>query len=47
MASALLRVPSAIVPESFNVLLNPLHPDAAKVVVVDYREWPWDRRLLE
>jgi RES domain-containing protein len=47
LATALLRVPSAIVPESFNVLLNPLHPDAAKVVVVDYREWPWDRRLLE
>jgi RES domain-containing protein len=47
MASALLRVPSAIVPESFNVLLNPLHREAARVVVVDYREWPWDRRLWE
>jgi RES domain-containing protein len=47
MATILLRVPSAIVPESFNVLLNPLHRDAAKVVVVDYRAWPWDRRLLE
>ena len=47
LATALLRVPSAIVPESFNVLLNPLHREAARVVVVDYREWPWDRRLLE
>jgi RES domain-containing protein len=47
MATTLLRVPSAIVPESFNVQLNPLHRDAARVVVVDYREWPWDRRLLE
>jgi RES domain-containing protein len=47
MATALLRVPSAIVPESFNLLLNPLHREAARVVVVDYREWPWDRRLLE
>ena len=47
MASALLRVPSAIVPESFNVLLNPLHREAARVVVVDYRQWPWDQRLLK
>jgi RES domain-containing protein len=45
--TALLRVPSAIAPESFNVLLNPMHLDAAKVVVVAYREYPWDRRLLE
>src|ERR1700752_5337044 len=27
-SSALLRVPSAIVPETFNTLLNPEHPDA-------------------
>jgi RES domain-containing protein len=26
--SALLRVPSGIVPESYNVLINPTHPDA-------------------
>jgi RES domain-containing protein len=45
--TALLRVPSAIAPESFNVLLNPMHREAARVVVVDYREYPWDRRLLE
>ncbi|MBZ5629857.1 MAG: RES family NAD+ phosphorylase [Acidobacteriia bacterium] len=45
--TVLLRVPSAIAPESFNVLLNPMHREAARVVVVDYREYPWDRRLLE
>jgi RES domain-containing protein len=45
--TALLRVPSAIAPESFNVLLNPMHREAARVVVVAYREYPWDRRLLE
>jgi RES domain-containing protein len=45
--SALLRVPSAIAPETFNVLLNPAHREAARVVVVEWREWPWDRRLLE
>ncbi len=45
--TALLRVPSAIAPESFNVLLNPMHREAARVVVVAYRDYPWDRRLLE
>jgi RES domain-containing protein len=45
--TALLRVPSALAPETFNVLLNPLHPEAARVKVVEYREYPWDRRLLE
>ncbi len=45
--TALLRVPSAIAPETFNILLNPAHHEAARVVVVDYREYPWDRRLLE
>ena len=45
--TALLRVPSAIAPESFNLLLNPAHREAGRVVVVDYREYPWDRRLLE
>jgi RES domain-containing protein len=31
--SSLLQVPSAIVPASFNWLLNPLHPDAASVTI--------------
>ena len=43
---ALLRVPSAIVPETGNVLLNPEHSDARKIRVLSYRPYPWDRRLL-
>lgn len=46
-ATALLRVPSAIVPETFNVLLNPLHPEAARLRLISHRDYPWDRRLLE
>jgi len=46
-ATALLRVPSAIVPETFNILLNPQHSDAAKVKVLWHRNYPWDRRLFE
>lgn len=46
-ATALLRVPSAIVPETFNLLLNPRHPDAGRLRVVSHRDYPWDKRLLE
>lgn len=45
-STALLRVPSAIVPASFNWLLNPLHPDAASVTIADVVKVPIDPRLL-
>ncbi|WP_207458209.1 RES family NAD+ phosphorylase [Azospirillum sp. SYSU D00513] len=45
-ASALLRVPSAIMPDVHNILLNPLHPDAAKARIVSSRLAPFDRRLF-
>ena len=46
-STALLRVPSVIVPETYNVLLNPQHADAARVKVLWYREYPWDQRFFE
>ena len=46
-ATALLRVPSAIVPETFNLLLNPHHPEAGRLSIVSHRDYPWDKRLLE
>jgi RES domain-containing protein len=45
--SLLLRVPSAILPETFNVLMNPAHPEAAGVRVLWHEEYPWDARLLK
>ena len=45
-STALLRVPSAIVPETFNVLLNPEHVDATRVHILWHTEYPWDARLL-
>jgi RES domain-containing protein len=45
-STVLLRVPSAIVPETFNVLLNPEHPEAGRVQVLWHAEYPWDARLL-
>ena len=43
--SALILVPSVIVPEEFNVLLNPHHPDASRVRATILREWRFDVRL--
>lgn len=41
-----LRVPSAIIPEEHNLILNPAHPDFAKVIIVAERQLSFDPRLL-
>jgi RES domain-containing protein len=43
--SALLVVPSVIVPEEFNVLINPLHADAVLIKAQKMRAWIYDGRL--
>jgi len=45
--SALLEVPSAILPETWNVLLNPHHPDAGRIGVVWQQAYPYDRRFFK
>jgi RES domain-containing protein len=45
--SALLEVPSAILPDTFNVLLNPHHPEAARVRIVGQQVYPYDRRFFK
>lgn len=45
LTSALLLVPSVIVPEEQNVLINPLHPDAASVKATKIRKFTYDGRL--
>jgi RES domain-containing protein len=42
----LLRVPSAVAPETFNVLLNSAHEDTRRLRIVSHREYPWDPRLI-
>jgi RES domain-containing protein len=44
--SPLLRVPSAIAPETLNVLLNPAHEGARRLRIISHREYPWDLRLI-
>jgi RES domain-containing protein len=43
--TALLRVPSAIVPRSSNFLLNPLHRDAKKLRIAETLVYPFDGRI--
>jgi RES domain-containing protein len=44
--TALLRVPSAVVPHTVNWLLNPVHPDAAKITIAQVIRAPFDVRLF-
>jgi RES domain-containing protein len=43
--TALLRVPSAVVPTESNLLVNPAHPDAARLLVRSRSPFSFDPRL--
>jgi RES domain-containing protein len=43
--SAVLRVPSVVTPGEHNYLLNPLHPEAAQVAIVEWRDFLYDKRM--
>jgi RES domain-containing protein len=45
LRSALLRVPSALVPETYNVLLNPLHSEAGLLRIKSAYSYPFDPRI--
>jgi RES domain-containing protein len=42
-----LKVPSAVVPETWHYLLNPAHRDARHVKVLAASHHPFDRRLIK
>jgi RES domain-containing protein len=44
--TALLRVPSAIAPETWNWLLNPRHKDAAQARIIASATYPYDPRIF-
>ena len=46
LATPLARVPSAIVPQTWNYLLNPEHPDAAKLKIEAVIRERFDNRLF-
>ncbi|UWZ82159.1 RES family NAD+ phosphorylase [Occallatibacter riparius] len=43
--SAVFRVPSVVVPEEWNYLLNPAHPDFDKVEIAEPAKFDFDPRL--
>ncbi len=45
--SAVLRVPSIMAAGEFNYLLNPVHPDFAKIHIGPEQPMAFDRRLLK
>jgi len=45
-ASGVLLVPSVIVPSEVNILVNPAHPDAARILVVARSPFTLDPRLF-
>ena len=44
--SLLLSVPSAVVPEESNILINPLHPQAKTMEILEPKPFRFDSRLL-
>ena len=44
--SALLIVPSVIVPDETNILINPVHPDAAAMTAHVLKRWIYDARFF-
>jgi RES domain-containing protein len=44
--TAVLRVPSAVVPEEWNVIINPRHRAAKGITIVRRRPFTFDSRLL-
>lgn len=44
--TAVLSIPSAVLPEERNYLLNPRHPDFARIVIGEPRSLQTDTRLL-
>ncbi|REL24907.1 RES domain-containing protein [Rhodohalobacter sp. SW132] len=45
--SCLLRVPSSIIPDETNVLINPNHPEFEKIFIKEIREFSFDERLMK
>ena len=44
-AEPVIRIPSPIIPNEFNYLLNPLHPDSAKFKIIEITDFSYDVRI--
>lgn len=46
MSSAAVMVPSALIPSEWNILINPSHPEAGKILVVSATKFNYAPRLF-
>ncbi len=42
---AVIKIPSAVVPEEYNYLLNPLHRESSKFTVIEVQDFIYDVRI--
>ncbi|MGK0412602.1 MAG: RES domain-containing protein [Polaribacter sp.] len=42
-----LKVPSAVVKDDFNYLINPYHTQFKKIKIVDVTDFPFDKRMFQ
>lgn len=42
----ILKVPSAVVHEDYNYLLNPYHKDLKKIKIISIKNFPFDKRIF-
>ena len=45
--TAVLLLPSVVVPEEYNVLINPAHPESGTISATKVRRWLYDPRLVK
>jgi RES domain-containing protein len=45
-ASLVLKVPSSIIPDEYNYLINPLHPDFKTITIGSAQSFHFDKRIL-
>jgi RES domain-containing protein len=45
--SVVLRVPSSIIPEEYNYLINPQHPDFTAITIIAKEAFTFDERLMD
>ncbi len=44
---AVVKIPSVVIPDEFNYLLNPLHPQSKQFRIINIRDFVYDVRLKE
>ena len=43
--SLMLKIPSAVMPQESNYIINPVHQDMARVTIISITNYVWDRRM--